>query len=90
MDPSPGHHPPYFLYHIQALVMGVWFMWGLSTDVPLPLLFKPKVELKILMETGVTSPQPAPGRLPAVRPEGFHISSPGSWYPVFTLTSVTS
>jgi hypothetical protein len=34
-------------------------MWGLSTDVPLPLLFKPKVELEILMETGVTSPQPA-------------------------------
>lgn len=60
MDPSPGHHPPHFLYHIQALVTGVWFMWGLSTDVPLPLLFKPKVELKILMETGVTSPQPAP------------------------------
>lgn len=51
-------------------------MWGLSTGVPLPLLFKPKVGLKILMETGVTSPQPDPWeatgcearRIPDLRP----------------------
>lgn len=67
---------------------------GAPTNGPPPSLLKPRVELRFLTGTGVTSPQPASclSSWLATDPKarGQQISGPDSWSPPSTLTSVTS
>lgn len=67
---------------------------GAPHNPPTPLPCSDPRWNSVLMEKGVTSPQPASclksWEVTGPKARGLHISDPGLWSPLFRLTSVTS